>query len=293
MAGTVARLTKTPLQNRAGLRDPLWLRILLISLALLFIAVMLALPLVLVFRYAFREGIRVYLEAFTDEDALSAIWLTLGTTLVAVPFSALFGLTAAWAITKFNFRGKNLLITFIDLPFAVSPVVAGLVFMILFGNRGYLGPWLQEQGLRIVFNTPGLILVTMFVTFPFVARELIPLMQTQGTEEEYAALSLGANGFQTFFTVTLPNVKWALFYGLILCNARAMGEFGASSVVSGNIRGLTNTLPLHIEALYNDHRITASFAMASLLACLAVLTLILKSFIEWRASHNQIENTES
>jgi len=293
MPGTVSRLSSTPFQNRAGLRDPLWLRLLLITLALLFVTFVLGLPLILVFRYAFREGWGVWVASFTDYDALSAIRLTLLTTTVSVPLNVIFGLSAAWAITKFQFRGKNLLITLIDLPFAVSPVIAGLIFVLLFGNRGYLGPWLQEYGIRIIFNTPGIILATIFVTFPFVARELIPLMQTQGNEEEYAALSLGAGGFQTFFRVTLPNIKWALFYGVILCNARAMGEFGAVSVVSGHIRGRTNTMPLHIEVLYNDYQTTASFAMASLLAFLAVVTLILKSLVEWHSSRNQIENTES
>jgi len=257
-------------------------RRILIGVALTFLALFLVLPLVLIFTYAFREGLGAYFSSFTSPDARSAIRLTLITAAIAVPLNTLFGVAAAWAIAKFEFKGKNILITLIDLPFAISPVIAGLIFVILFGARGWFGPWLQEHDIRIIFAAPGIIIATMFVTFPFVARELIPLMQAQGTEEEQSALTLGASGFQTFWRVTLPNIKWGLIYGIILTNARAMGEFGAVSVVSGHIRGQTNTMPLHIEVLYNDYQTTASFAVASLLAFLAVLTLVIKSIIEWK-----------
>ncbi len=264
-----------------------WTRRLLIGTALAFLALFLFLPLALVFVVAFGSGVGAYLAALTEPDARSAIRLTLVTAAVAVPLNTLFGVAAAWAIAKFEFRGKNLLTTLIDLPFAVSPVIAGLIFVLLFGVRGWLGPWLQANDIRIIFATPGIVLATMFVTFPFVARELIPLMQAQGTEEEESALTLGAGGFQTFRRVTLPNIKWGLIYGVILCNARAMGEFGAVSVVSGHIRGHTNTMPLHIEVLYNDYQTTASFAVASLLALLAVATLVVKSVVEWKTARNQ------
>jgi sulfate transport system permease protein len=256
----------------------------LILLAMLFLTAFLFMPLVLVFYYAFAKGIGPYFAAFLEPDARSAIGLTLLATAIAVPLNTVFGVAAAWAITKFTFRGKQVLITIIDLPFAISPVIAGLVFVLLFGAQGTLGPWLREHDLRVIFATPGIVLVTTFVTFPFVARELIPLMQAQGTEEEQSALTLGATGWQTFWRVTLPNIKWALLYGVILCNARAMGEFGAVSVVSGHIRGKTNTIPLHIEVLYNDYQFTAAFAVASLLSFLAVLTLVAKGIMEWRTA---------
>lgn len=264
-------------------RDPLWARVLLTSAAVAFLIVFLFVPLALVFVEAFSKGLKVYAEAVTEPDALSAIYLTLLVAAVSVPLNAVFGVAAAWAIAKFSFKGKSLLLALIDLPFAVSPVVSGLVWVLLFGSRGLMGPWLASHDIQIIFAVPGMILATVFVTFPFVARELIPLMQAQGTEQEVAALSLGASGWQTFLRVTLPNIKWALFYGIILCNARAMGEFGAVSVVSGHIRGETNTLPLHVEVLYNEYNSAAAFACASILSLLGLLTLALKTFIEWRA----------
>ena len=252
------------------------------AIAFVFIASFLLLPLAAVFGEALRRGVRAYATAITDADALSAIRLTLFTAIIAVPANVLFGLSAAWAITKFNFRGKSVLITLIDLPFAVSPVIAGLVYVLVYGLRGWLGPWLDEHNIKIIFAVPGIVLTTIFITFPLVARELIPLMQSQGADEEYAAITLGANAWQTFWRVTLPNVKWGLLYGVILCNARAMGEFGAVSVVSGHIRGETNTMPLHVEILYNEYNFVAAFAVASLLALLAIATLVLKSVIEWQ-----------
>jgi sulfate transport system permease protein len=240
-------------------------------------------PLAAVFTEAFRKGVAAYFAAFSEPDALAAVRLTLLTAVIAVPLNLLFGVAAAWAIAKFEFRGKNLLITLIDLPFAVSPVISGLIFVLLFGLQGWFGPWLAEHDIKLIFAVPGLVLATIFVTFPFVARELIPLMQAQGTDEEEAALVLGASGLQTFWRVTLPNIKWGLLYGVILCNARAMGEFGAVSVVSGKIRGMTNTMPLHVEILYNEYNFAAAFAVASLLAMLALVTLIAKSVIEWRS----------
>jgi sulfate/thiosulfate transport system permease protein len=252
------------------------------TLALLFIAFFLVLPLAAVFGEAFRRGIRAYLDAVTDSDALAAIKLTLLTAAIAVPANLAFGISAAWAITKFNFRWKSILITLIDLPFAVSPVIAGLIYVLVYGVHGWFGPWLDAHNIRIIFAVPGIVLTTTFITFPFVARELIPLMQSQGADEEYAAITLGANAWQTFWRVTLPNIKWGLLYGVILCNARGMGEFGAVSVVSGHIRGETNTMPLHVEILYNEYNFVAAFAVASLLALLAIATLILKSLIEWQ-----------
>ena len=294
MAGTVTRnLSGARPASRRSITEPAPVRWLLIGLSLIFIGLVLILPLVLVFAYAFQQGLVVYFASFTERDAARAINLTLTTAAIAVPLNVLFGVSAAWAITKFQFRGKNLLITLIDLPFAVSPVIAGLIFVVLFGARGIFGPWLIENDIRIIFNTPGIVLATIFVTFPFVARELIPLMQAQGNEEELSAITLGASGWKTFWRVTLPNIKWGLLYGVILCNARAMGEFGAVSVVSGHIRGKTNTMPLHIEILYNDYQFTAAFAVASLLAFLAIITLILKAVIEWRTSKDIIENPES
>jgi sulfate transport system permease protein len=258
-------------------------RWLLIAASLGFLALFLFLPLAAVFVEAFRKGVGAYLTSFNDPAAIAAIKLTLLVTAVALPLNLVFGLAAAWAIAKFEFRGKHLLITLIDLPFAVSPVVSGLIYVLLYGAHGWLGPWLVRHDVQIIFAAPGIILATIFVTFPFVAREVIPLMQEQGTEEEQAAMTLGAGGWQTFFRVTLPNVKWAVLYGVILCNARAMGEFGAVSVVSGHIRGKTNTMPLHVEILYNEYNFVAAFAVASLLALLALLTLALKSLVEWRS----------
>jgi sulfate transport system permease protein len=253
-----------------------------ITLALVFLLLFVVLPLVVVFVEAFRRGLGGFLAAFQEADALAAIQLTLTVAAIAVPLNVVFGLMASWAIAKFEFKGKSLLITLIDLPFSVSPVVSGLIYLLLFGAQGLFGPWLMAHGIKIAFALPGIVLATIFVTFPFVARQLIPLMQEQGTAEEEAALTLGASGWRTFLTVTLPNIKWGLLYGVLLCNARAMGEFGAVSVVSGHIRGLTNTIPLHVEILYNEYNFVAAFAVASLLAGLALVTLALKSFLEWR-----------
>ncbi|HOB60909.1 MAG TPA: sulfate ABC transporter permease subunit CysW [Candidatus Competibacteraceae bacterium] len=263
-------------------REPLWIRAVLITIALAFFTLFLLLPLVTVFAEAFRKGWQVYLAALVEPDALSAVVLTLLVTAIAVPLNLAFGIAAAWTIAKFDFRGKQLLTTLIDLPFSVSPVVAGLMFVLLFGLQGWFGAWLIDHDLKIIFAVPGLVLATVFVTFPFVARELIPLMEAQGRDEEEAATVLGASGWQTFWRVTLPNVKWGLLYGVILCNARAMGEFGAVSVVSGHIRGRTNTMPLYVEILYNEYSFAAAFAVASLLALLALLTLVLKTLVEWR-----------
>jgi sulfate transport system permease protein len=262
--------------------EPVWVRMLLIGIALVFLALFLFVPLAAVFFEAFKKGWQVYLASITEDDAWSAIKLTLLTSLIAVPLNLIFGVAAAWAIAKFEFRGKNVLLTLIDLPFSVSPVISGLIYVLIFGAQGWLGPWLSDHDIKILFAVPGIVLATIFVTFPFVARELIPLMQSQGTEEEEAALVLGASGWKTFRHVTLPNIKWGLLYGVILCNARAMGEFGAVSVVSGHIRGQTNTIPLQVEILYNEYNFAASFAVASLLAFLALVTLALKTFIEWR-----------
>lgn len=259
-----------------------FIRRVLIACAIAFLAAVLLFPLVIVFTEGLRKGIAVFLNAFTDPDTLAAVRLTLLVAAIAVPFNIVFGVAASWAVTKFNFKGKNLLLTLIDLPFSISPVISGLVYVLLFGAQGWLGPWLRAHHVEIIFAVPGIVLATVFVTFPFVARELIPLMQAQGTAEEEAALTLGASGWHTFFNVTLPNIKWALLYGVLLCNARAMGEFGAVSVVSGHIRGLTDTMPLHIEILYNEYNFAAAFAVASLLAGLALITLILKSLLEWR-----------
>jgi sulfate transport system permease protein len=257
-------------------------RFALIAIALVFLAFFLLLPLFAVFTEALRNGVGAYLEAFDDPDTLSAIRLTVLVAAIAVPLNLVFGLAASWAIAKFDFKGKSLLITLIDLPFSVSPVVSGMCYVILFGGQGYFGPWLMRHDLQIIFALPGIVLATVFVTFPFVARELIPLMQEQGTSEEEAALSLGAGGFRTFWAVTLPNVRWALLYGVLLCNARAMGEFGAVSVVSGHLRGLTNTVPLQVEILYNDYNFVAAFAVASVLAGLGLVTLAIKTGLEWR-----------
>ncbi|MBL8660454.1 MAG: sulfate ABC transporter permease subunit CysW [Rhodospirillales bacterium] len=262
--------------------EPPILRWLLVIVALAFLLLFLLLPLVIVFRQALHAGLAAYVAAIVEPDALAAIRLTLVTALIAVPLNTVFGVVAAWAIAKFEFTGKSLLITLIDLPFSVSPVIAGVIFVLVFGANGWFGPWLAAHDVQIIFAVPGIVLATVFVTFPFVARELIPLMQEQGKEEEEAALSLGASGWQAFWRVTLPNIKWGLLYGVLLCNARAMGEFGAVSVVSGHIRGLTNTMPLHVEILYNEYNFVAAFAVASLLAFLAVVTLVIKAVLEHR-----------
>jgi len=261
--------------------EPVVVKVLLTLIALGFLGLFLVVPLAAVFHQAFEKGWQAYLAAIQEPTAMAAIRLTLLTALISVPLNLVFGLAASWAIAKFNFMGKNLLLTLIDLPFAVSPVISGMVFVLLFGRQGLLGPWMQAHDFKIIFAVPGIVLATLFVTFPFVAREMIPLMQAQGTEEEQAAVVLGASGWQMFRRVTLPNVKWGLLYGVILCNARAMGEFGAVSVVSGHIRGLTNTLPLHVEIMYNEYEFAGAFAVASLLTLLALVTLVLKSLVEW------------
>jgi sulfate transport system permease protein len=268
-------------------RESAWVRRSLIGLALAFLTLFLFVPLISVFYEALRKGFGVYLAAITEPDALSAVKVTLISAAIAVPLNVVFGVAAAWAIAKFEFRGKNLLITLIDLPFSVSPVVSGLIYVLIFGLQGWLGPWLADHDIKIIFAVPGIVLATIFVTFPFIARELIPLMQAQGSEEEEAAAVLGASGWQIFSRVTLPNIKWGLLYGAILCNARAMGEFGAVSVVSGHIRGSTNTVPLHVEILYNEYNFAAAFAVASLLALLALVTLALKSVVGSRVSQDK------
>ena len=272
-------------KNRAT-SEPLWIRLSLISLALTFLSLFLFVPLAAVFAEALRKGWETYLSALVNPDALSAIKLTFIAALIAVPLNLVFGVAAAWAIAKFEFKGKSLLITLIDLPFAVSPVIAGLIYVLIFGLQGWFGEWLIDHDFKVIFAIPGIVLATIFVTFPFVARELIPLMQAQGKDEEEAALVLGASGWQILWRVTLPNIKWGLLYGVILTNARAMGEFGAVSVVSGHIRGMTNTMPLHVEILYNEYNYAAAFAVASLLALLALVTLVLKTIVEWQATRN-------
>ncbi|GAA3992558.1 sulfate ABC transporter permease subunit CysW [Comamonas faecalis] len=264
--------------------EPRWVRWLLIALALTFVLLFLVLPLAAVFAEALRQGWAAYLAGLADPDALAAIRLTLITAAIAVPLNLVFGVAAAWCVAKFEFRGKSLLVTLIDLPFSISPVVAGLMYVLVFGANGWFGPWLAAHDLKVIFAVPGIVLATLFVTFPFVARELIPLMQAQGNDEELAATVLGASGWQTFWHVTLPNIKWGLLYGVILCNARAMGEFGAVSVVSGHIRGQTNTIPLHVEILYNEYQSVAAFAAASLLALLALVTLAIKTVAEFKAA---------
>ncbi|QSV17371.1 sulfate ABC transporter permease subunit CysW [Photobacterium ganghwense] len=263
-----------------------WVRTTLTTIALVFVTATLILPLLMVMYEAFRSGWHVYLASITEPDALSAIKLTLLVAAIAVPLNLIFGLAAAWSVTKFEFVGKRLLMTLIDLPFSVSPVIAGLIFILLFGSEGWFGDALASAGIHIVFSVPGIVLATVFVTFPFIARELIPLMQSQGTDEEEAARVLGASGWRIFYSITLPNIKWALLYGVILCNARAMGDFGAVSVVSGHIRGLTNTLPLHVEVVYNEYQFTAAFACASLLALLAIVTLVIKEILQ-RNQHRE------
>ena len=270
------------IKTRASATEAPWVRYTLITVALLFVLLFLILPLAAVFTEALRKGFGAYLAALKEPDAWSAIKLTLIAAVIAVPLNLVFGVAAAWAIAKYEFRGKSFLTTLVDLPFSVSPVVAGLMYVLLFGAQGWFGPWLQANDIKVIFAVPGIVLATVFVTFPFIARELIPLMQAQGSDEEHAALVLGATGWQTFWHVTLPNIKWGLIYGVILCNARAMGEFGAVSVVSGHIRGQTNTLPLHVEILYNEYQSVAAFAVASLLAILALVTLAIKSLAEWR-----------
>ncbi len=277
-------------EANAATREARWVKWLVLGVSLTFFVVFLLLPLIAVFFEALRKGWSIYFAALNDPDALSAIRLTLLAAAIAVPLNLVFGVAAAWAIAKFDFRGKYFLITLIDLPFSVSPVIAGLIYVLVFGAQGWLGPWLAEHDVRIIFAVPGIVLATVFVTFPFVARELIPLMQAQGREEEEAAIVLGASGWQTFRKVTLPNIKWGLIYGVILCNARAMGEFGAVSVVSGHIRGETNTIPLHVEILYNEYNFAAAFAVASLLALLALVTLAIKSYVEWQAGREVIED---
>lgn len=261
-------------------RESSWVKWSLISIALLYIGLFLVMPLCVVFGTAFNKGIAVYVQSLTDTDTIKAIQLTVLTALIAVPLNLVFGVAASWAIAKFDFYGKNFLLTLIDLPLSVSPVISGLIYVLLFGAQGAFGPWLMEHGIRIIFAPPAIILATIFVTFPMVARELIPIMKSQGNDEEEAAITLGASGFKTFWYVTMPNIKWGLLYGVILCNARAMGEFGAVSVVSGHIRGMTNTLPLHIEILYNEYQFAAAFAAASILAMLALVTLVVKSLVE-------------
>jgi sulfate transport system permease protein len=269
--------------------EPAWVRRTLITVALLFLTLFLFVPLVSVFFEAFKKGFEVYLAAVTEADAVSAIKLTLLAAAISVPLNLVFGVAAAWCIAKFDFRGKDLLLTLIDLPFSVSPVISGLIYVLIFGLQGWFGEWLRDHDMKVIFALPGIVLATVFVTFPFIARELIPLMQAQGVEQEEAARVLGASGWQIFWRVTLPNVKWALLYGVILCNARAMGEFGAVSVVSGHIRGQTNTMPLHIEILYNEYQFAAAFAVASLLAGLALVTLVLKYLVEQRVKAQKRE----
>jgi sulfate transport system permease protein len=295
MAGAVSSLPASvqtrgePAYAPAATAEPFWVRALLIGVALTFLTLFLFVPLAAVFTEALKKGWDTYFAAIVEPDAVSAIKLTLLTAAIAVPLNVVFGVAAAWSIAKFEFRGKNLLLTLIDLPFSISPVIAGLIYVLVFGAQGWFGPWLVEHDIKILFAVPGIVLATIFITFPFVARELIPLMQSQGTEEEEAALVLGASGWKTFWHVTLPNIKWGLLYGVILCNARAMGEFGAVSVVSGHIRGHTNTMPLHVEILYNEYQFVAAFAIASLLALLALVTLALKTFIEWRAKDTNLK----
>lgn len=291
LAPGVARAPRVP----AATLEPVWMRALLIGVALAFLTLFLFVPLLAVFAEALKKGWDAYIAAILEEDAISAIKLTLITAAIAVPLNLVFGVAASWCIAKFDFRGKSILLTLIDLPFSVSPVISGLIYVLLFGAQGWFGGWLQEHNIKILFAVPGIVLATIFVTFPFVARELIPLMQAQGSEEEEAALVLGASGWKTFWHVTLPNIKWGLLYGVILCNARAMGEFGAVSVVSGHIRGQTNTIPLQVEILYNEYQFSAAFAVASLLALLALVTLALKSLIEWRLrdTHEQFQEQGS
>jgi len=286
-ARTRLKPTERPWEEPAGIR------LVLIAIAVIFLGVFLVLPLAVVLTEAMRKGIDAYLEGIGSDDSLAAIRLTLTVAAIAVPLNTVFGLATAWAIAKFEFPGKSLLTTFVDLPFSVSPVISGLIYVLLFGANGWFGPFLEAHGIRVIFTVTGLVIATIFVTLPFVARELIPLMQEQGTDEEEAAVLLGASGWQTFLRVTLPNVKWALLYGVLLCNARAMGEFGAVSVVSGHIRGQTNTMPLQVEILYNEYNFVGAFAVASLLAGLALVTLVLKTLLEWRFRSDRTDPAES
>ncbi|WP_160723788.1 sulfate ABC transporter permease subunit CysW [Bacillus sp. USDA818B3_A] len=289
MSGHVSLQYSNPqIQKSKKESEPRWVRYLLITLAVGFLGLFLVLPLAAIFIKAFDKGSAVFFEAITNPDALAAIKLTMIVALIAVPLNAMFGVAAAWAITKFQFKGKSLLITIIDLPFAISPVIAGLVFVLLFSSHGLFGPWLQAHDIKIIFAVPGIVMATLLITLPFVARELIPLMQTQGTSDEEASMTLGASGWKTFWLVTLPNIKWGLLYGVILCTARAIGEFGAVSVVSGHIRGMTNTMPLHIEILYNEYQFSAAFAVASLMSLFAIITLIVKNIIEWKANKSMV-----
>jgi len=281
------------LQSRDATREAAWVRYLLLTIGLLFFLSCLVLPLILVFVEAFKQGVGVYFQALVHPDTLSAVKLTLLTAAIAVPLNVVFGVAAAWCVAKFNFRGKSILTTIIDLPFSVSPVIAGMMLVLIFGSQGWLGEWLIDNDIKILYATPAIVLATIFITVPFVARELIPLMESQGNEEEEAAIVLGASGWQTFWKVTLPNIKWGLLYGVILCNARAMGEFGAVSVVSGHIRGETNTLPLHVEILYNEYTFSAAFAVSSLLALLAIVTLILKTWVELGQEKQAKRNDDS
>ena len=281
------------LQSRDATREPTWVRYTLIAIAFIFFLSCLILPLILVFVEAFKQGIGVYAQALVHPDTLSAVKLTLLTAAIAVPLNVVFGIAAAWSVAKFNFRGKSILTTLIDMPFSVSPVIAGLMLVLIFGTQGWMGGWLMEHDIKVLYAVPAIVIATIFITVPFVARELIPLMEAQGTEEEEAAIVLGASGWQTFWKVTLPNIKWGLIYGVILCNARAMGEFGAVSVVSGHIRGETNTLPLHVEILYNEYTFSAAFAVSSLLALLAIVTLILKTWVEIRQEKQDKRNEDS
>ncbi|MBO3670702.1 sulfate ABC transporter permease subunit CysW [Acinetobacter soli] len=292
---TDSHLLAEKLQSRDATREPKWIRYTLLSIALLFFLSCLILPLILVFVEAFRQGVEVYINALINPDTLSAVKLTLLTAAIAVPLNVIFGVAAAWAVAKFQFAGKSILTTLIDLPFSVSPVIAGLMLVLIFGMQGWFGPWFMDHDIKVLYAVPAIVLATVFITVPFVARELIPLMEAQGTEEEEAAMVLGASGWQTFWKVTLPNIKWGLIYGVILCNARAMGEFGAVSVVSGHIRGETNTLPLHVEILYNEYTFSAAFAVSSLLALLAIVTLILKTWVEVRQEkqNKQHDSTSS
>ncbi|MCK2088317.1 sulfate ABC transporter permease subunit CysW [Thauera aromatica] len=290
--GAAQAIGQTRFEARAATRETPLVKWLILGTVLSFFAVFLLMPLIAVFVEALRKGWETYATALVDPDALSALRLTLLAAAIALPLNLVFGVCAAWAIAKFEFRGKHFLITLIDLPFSVSPVIAGLIYVLVFGAQGWFGPWLAEHDLKIIFAVPGIVLATVFVTFPFIARELIPLMQAQGKEEEEAAVVLGANGLQTFWHITLPSIKWGLLYGVILTNARAMGEFGAVSVVSGHIRGQTNTLPLHVEILYNEYQFAAAFAVASLLALLALVTLGVKTWVEHRAAHAQYDVSE-
>lgn len=289
-AGVLAAQTAATDMHEAhgATRDPRGVKWLILGASLTFFSIFLVMPLLVVFVEALRKGFATYVAALADPDALSAIQLTVIAAAISVPLNLVFGVAAAWLISKYDFTGKTILTTLIDLPFSVSPVIAGLIYVLVFGAQGWFGQWLAAHDIKIIFALPGIVLATVFVTFPFVARELIPLMQAQGAEEEEAAITLGASGWQTFWYVTLPNIKWGLLYGVILCNARAMGEFGAVSVVSGHIRGQTNTMPLHVEILYNEYQFSAAFAVASLLALLALLTLALKTFIEWRARRSAL-----